>query len=261
MSSNRCRRENGRVAVSCTRATVCTSLRAWRSREGDTANCKIQIFRTLRSKRDENFETFEFCSWQCPLLFFFMHITTCTQLHVCTTQLHGRLHVYIYWRLTLCRTWNAPHVISALNSMLMRVRAAPYLNLDGKLGNAVWKTKDDDETTPYRSEKFFMWGASIGFMRKITTYPSTNKKCEKMWQNIKKWILLWKSVEKCAFMLYRKLLRRVYIQMWRRVACALRQKKKKKKSSVIYTEKNLAVRLYCVQYISATSTRRDGYPS
>ena len=28
-----------------------------------------------------------------------------------------------------------------------------------------------------------------------------------------------------------------------------------------YTEKNLAVRRYCVQYISATSTRRDGYPS
>ena len=29
----------------------------------------------------------------------------------------------------------------------------------------------------------------------------------------------------------------------------------------IHTEKNLAVRRYCVQYISATSTQRDGYPS
>ena len=85
-------RANGRVAaVSCCRAHVqlCTSLRAWRSREGDTANCKIQIFRTLRSKRDVNFETFEFCSWQCLLLFFFMH----NRAH-CSTQLHVSRHSY-----------------------------------------------------------------------------------------------------------------------------------------------------------------------
>ena len=78
--------------MSCIRATVCTSLRASRSREGDTANCKIQILRTLKSKRDVNFETFEFCSWQCPLLFFFMHITV-ARVHDTATRPFARLHL------------------------------------------------------------------------------------------------------------------------------------------------------------------------